>query len=91
MGFFYAMKIHTRKKVKHHERLFLFEKYNYQCQMCKLTFEKPMNYDGRNTISNGDIWLEIDHIIPISKGGHDNLLNKQILCKVCNSKKGNKL
>ena len=85
------MKIHTRKKVKHYERLLLFEKNNYQCQICKLSFIKPLDYDGRNTIMINGIWLEIDHVIPISKGGNDSLKNKQILCNVCNSKKGNKL
>lgn len=84
-------KIHTRKKIKYYERYLLFEKNNYKCKKCNFQFEKPLNYDGKNTIMCNDIWLEIDHIIPISKGGTDNFENKQILCNRCNSIKGNKL
>lgn len=35
--------------------------------------------------------LEVDHIIPITRGGGNNLENLQILCKTCNVRKSNKL
>lgn len=35
--------------------------------------------------------LTIDHKIPISKGGKNIVENIQILCNVCNMKKGNRL
>lgn len=35
--------------------------------------------------------VHIDHIIPLSKGGCNDLVNLQILCKNCNLKKSNKL
>ena len=34
--------------------------------------------------------LTVDHIIPWSKGGRTELSNAQLLCRVCNSKQGNK-
>jgi 5-methylcytosine-specific restriction endonuclease McrA len=34
--------------------------------------------------------LEMDHIKPWSKGGKTELENAQLLCKHCNTSKGNK-
>jgi len=56
----------------------------FTCQIC-----------GSHPVERGRPWLpdlsdiEIDHIIPVSKGGKDETSNWQVLCKACNRKKGN--
>jgi len=37
------------------------------------------------------IKLEVDHIIPLSRGGREDEDNMQILCKRCNGKKHNSI
>lgn len=40
---------------------------------------------------NGPDSATVDHIVPLSKGGHDVQSNWQVMCKKCNLAKGNKL
>ena len=60
-------------------RIEIFERDNYTCQIC-----------GRNT-KEDDVKLEIDHIIPVSKGGSDDRDNLQTLCFECNRGKSDKI
>lgn len=39
---------------------------------------------------NQEIYFNIDHVIPKSKGGKNELENMQLTCEICNSKKANK-
>lgn len=58
-------------------RLKIMKRDSYTCQIChKLCTPNE---------------IEIDHIIPVSKGGKSIESNLQVLCASCNRKKGNKL
>lgn len=35
--------------------------------------------------------LELDHIIPFSRGGPDTVENLRVLCKTCNLRRGNRI
>ena len=48
--------------------------YNFKCNIC--------GRSGKETV------LQVDHIIPISKGGKTEMENLQVLCKDCNYGKG---
>lgn len=51
----------------------VFQRDNYRCRECGAT--------------NKETTLEIDHIVPVSKGGTNNINNLQTLCKKCNRSK----
>ena len=61
-----------RGKVTNKMRFAIYERDHYRCREC-----------GRMTND-----LEIDHIIPIAKGGKSTFDNLQTLCHSCNYKKG---
>lgn len=55
-------------------RNLIYNSYGTKCKYC----EKIL------TIKN----FVVDHILPVSKGGHSNLDNLQLICKTSNSMKG---
>ena len=61
-------------------REFIKNRDNYTCCQC-----------GNSTYAEPNLLLEIDHIIPVSKGGLTEKSNLQTLCWKCNRSKSNKI
>ena len=67
-------------------------KKKYTIKNYKTVFEKlKYKYNFKCAHCSQSESLTIDHIIPQSRGGSDDINNLQILCKRCNSKKGSKI
>ncbi len=58
----------------------ILERDGYVCKMC-----------GASQQNEPNLLLEVDHIVPISKGGITSADNLQTLCWRCNRSKGNKI
>jgi 5-methylcytosine-specific restriction endonuclease McrA len=63
----------------------VFERDKWICQLCGDKLNKKL----RGTFD--DKAPELDHIIPLSKGGDDMMYNVQCACRKCNSTKSNKM
>ena len=61
----------------------VFDRDKWRCQLCGCKTPKSK----RNTLS--DNAPELDHIIPISKGGDHSYKNTQCACRKCNGLKSN--
>lgn len=66
-----------RRKMTNSMRYDVLKRDNYRCIICG-----KGRYDG--------VKLEVDHIVPVSKGGKTEISNLQTLCDRCNSGKSNK-
>ena len=63
----------------------VFDRDDYYCQHCGIKTNRDGDYRRNSAYPNKD------HIIPISRGGHDALYNLQTLCSACNCSKGARL
>ena len=66
-----------RAKVSNKLRFAVYERDGYRCRRCG--------------VSERYATLEVDHIIPISKGGKSTYENLQTLCSRCNYQKGDRI
>lgn len=54
-------------------RKYVLERDNYRCCSCGKTA--------------GEVKLQVDHVIPLARGGMDDISNFQTLCQACNQRK----
>ena len=73
-------KINVRETIPLNVRWKILKKDNYTCVKC-----------GKSPAKNNDIELEIDHILPVAKGGTNDIKNLQTLCRNCNQGKKDKM
>lgn len=74
LRFFFPKSLYPRIPLTLSERVFVLNRDRRTCQLC-----------GRKA---PEVVLEIDHIIPVSKGGTNDPSNLQVLCFDCNRGKG---
>jgi len=62
----------------------VFERDGWRCQCCRMSTprERRGTYHPRAP--------ELDHIVPLSKGGEHSYRNTQLLCRACNAKKSDR-
>ena len=67
--------VSSRKKISPSVRFFVLNRDDFTCQYC-----------GR---SAPEVRLEVDHVVPVSKGGNNQVNNLVTSCWDCNRGKGN--
>jgi len=67
----------SRKPISKSQRYDILKRDNFTCQYC-----------GR---SAPEVRLEVDHVMPVSKGGNNSNDNLKVACRYCNGGKSNKV
>jgi 5-methylcytosine-specific restriction endonuclease McrA len=67
--------VKTRQPLSDRKRFMVLKRDGYACRICHK--------------AGGE--LEVDHVLPVSRGGTDVMDNLQTLCKRCNRGKGGSL
>jgi hypothetical protein len=74
----YYKHVVNKRNVPNALRLFIFERDKFKCVYCGLG-------------AKDDAVLNVDHILPISKGGSNEPNNLQTLCRACNNGKADRI
>ena len=69
----------NRKAINNSIKYDIMKRDNFKCQYC-----------GKSPAIDSNVILEIDHILPVSKGGTNEIENLKTICKDCNIGKFNK-
>jgi hypothetical protein len=69
------VRITTRSGISIRKRFFVLKRDHYRCRLC----------------GGSGVALEVDHIVPVARGGTDALPNLQTLCLACNRGKRDSL
>lgn len=78
------------------EKLILLQNLQFERNFCVKCNKSVYKFENKNSSLNPPpvkvpFLLTIDHIIPRSKGGNNELKNLQILCLQCNEEKADKI
>lgn len=75
-----------RKNIDHRTWIRLIEAAGWKCPACGVTLSVTAE-SGRSALSEPN-FPEVDHVVPLARGGADDASNWAILCRRCNRKKG---
>lgn len=81
---------HIRRAIKNNRKHFnvvrkeVFIRDGYRCQLCKRKTRPDYHF-------NHPLYPNLDHIIPLARGGEHAMTNLQCLCRECNCFKSDKL
>lgn len=94
---FHVLEIRSLKHLpgfSNHRKLKVFASKGCVCSRCNskglfLVKHRRQTQVLWSVVTQGIVEMNVDHIVPRSKGGTDGMYNKQPMCQTCNSDKSN--